>query len=333
MTTLQATLDRPPWLNLRGAFAATTCTAIADVQAPGGFSDYLAWAVAGVLLMVAAIGWRLLRKTAARHAETNAKVAPLEAQHAKALDKIRGFSESQRRFVGILAQEISAPLATIVIHADLILASRGDPATVQHHARSLVEDARHLTGLIESLLHLAQPLEQEDTSRHVPLHFHDLVVDAVRRCQSLAGARGVSVVPTLAETGTGASVEVLGNAALLLTMIENLLHNAVLSAPRGTRVDLHVKLQGEEVVLSVHDLGARLETDRLDSLFEGLFPVPIPARPSTGTGLGLAIAKRVAEHHHGTIALRNVPEGGCEFEVQLPRWRAEGPPQVDGAPR
>jgi hypothetical protein len=34
----------------------------------------------------------------------------------------------------------------------------------------------------------------------------------------------------------------------------------------------------------------------------------------------------------GTIALRNVAEGGCEFEVQLPRWRAEGPPGAAGAP-
>jgi signal transduction histidine kinase len=97
-------------------------------------------------------------------------------------------------------------------------------------------------------------------------------------------------------------------------------------------VDLQVRLQGEEVVLSVRDLGARLEVDGLDSLFDGLFPVAIPSRPSTGTGLSLAIAKRVAEHHRGTIALRNVAEGGCEFEVQLPRWRAEGPPEAARAP-
>lgn len=332
MTTLQATLDRPPWLNLRGAFAATGCIAIADAQVPVVFSDYLVWGIAGAMLVVAANSWRLLRKTAARHAETNARIAPLQAQHARALDKIRDFSDSQRRFVGVLAQEISAPLATIVIHADLILASGGEPATVQHHARSLVEDARHLSALVESLLHLAQPLEQEDTSRHVPVHFHDIVVDAVRRCQSLAGARGVTVVPTLAETGNGASVEVLGNAALLGAMIENLLHSAVLSAPRGTRVDLQVKLQGEEVLLCVRDLGAGLDPDHVDSLFEGLFQVPTQPRPSTGTGLSLAIARRVAEHHRGTVALRNVAEGGCEFEVQLPRWRAEGPPEAAGAP-
>jgi signal transduction histidine kinase len=115
-------------------------------------------------------------------------------------------------------------------------------------------------------------------------------------------------------------------------MIENLVRNAVLSAPRGTRVDLHVRIQGDEVLLFVRDHGAKIDDDRLCSVFGGFFPVPIPPRPSAGTGLGLAIAKRVAEHHRGTLSLRNIPEGGCEFAVQLPRWRPESLPDVNGHP-
>src|SRR5689334_15734066 len=59
-------LDRPPWLNLPGAFAATACTTIGDAQALRVVTDYLAWAIAGAMVLVAANYRRLLRKTAAR---------------------------------------------------------------------------------------------------------------------------------------------------------------------------------------------------------------------------------------------------------------------------
>ena len=83
------------------------------------------------------------------------------------------------------------------------------------------------------------------------------------------------------------------------------------------------RLQGEEVLLCVRGHGIWLESEHLDSLLDGSFPVPVLPGPSNGTGLGLVIAKRVAEHHRGSIALRSVPEGGGEFEIQLPRWRTD----------
>jgi signal transduction histidine kinase len=315
---------RSPWL-LRGSCIATAFwPAAVEGGDPGIF-----WPIVTLLAACAAIAlgtsWWRQRKLAGEVAATDAEKAPMRAALDKAHSRIKAFSDSQGRFVGNLAHEIRGPLATAVIHADLLLASCNEPVTVQRYARSVAEDMRHLSGLVESFLRLARPLAQEDTSHHVPVHIHDLALEAVRRCQSLASTREVRVVPMLAESGD-LSVEVLGDAVLLEAMIENLLRNAVLSAPRGTQVDLHVRLQGEEIVLSVRDHGARIEDDQLDSVLHGFFEVPTPPRPTAGTGLSLAIAKRVAEHHRGTISLRNVPEGGCEFEVQLPRWRPEGRP-------
>lgn len=272
------------------------------------------------MLLLAATTWLRFRHCAARLAAAVVRADRTQVQLDAAQGKIRNFSDSQSRFVGNLAHELEAPLATVLIHADLLLASSGEPATVQRYAKSVAEDMRHLSGLVESFLRLARPLAQEDNSRHVPVPFHDLVLEAVRRCQSLAAAREVRVVPVLEAR---ASVEVLGDAVLLESMIENLVRNAVRAAPRGSDVDLHVRTQGAEVVLSVRDRGSMIDDEQLGSVLDGFFQVPSP--PRVGTGLSLAIAKRVAEHHRGTISLRNAVEGGCEFEVQLPRWHADGP--------
>jgi signal transduction histidine kinase len=43
------------------------------------------------------------------------------------------------------------------------------------------------------------------------------------------------------------------------------------------------------------------------------------SRETGGTGLGLTIARNIAERHGGTLTLRNLPEGGLEATLAIPR--------------
>lgn len=287
-------------------------------------SASIPWIAASTLLLAAIVVAGLYLSAMSRAAAAVAQLGASSGALDVALLKIRSFAESQRRFVGNLAREIDAPLATARVQANLLLASIGETALVERYARSLAEDMGHLSGLVQSFLRLVSPVTQDGLNRHVPVPFHDVVLEAVSRCKALAASRFVTVVPTLAETNSSA-VEVLGDAVLLESMIENLLRNALLAAPRGTRVDLRVIINGDEVLLSVRDRGASIDKASLDIAVEEFFQVPTPARPVSGTRLSLAIARRVAEHHHGSLSLRNLEDGGCLFEVQLPRWRSDGP--------
>lgn len=286
-------------------------------------SSTTAWLVVASLAALSALLWVLFRRASTRADDASLRATVTQASLDEAVGKVFHFSDSQARFVGNLAMEIESPLATASLHADLLLSSSNEPATVQRYARGIAEDMRHLSDLVSSFLRLARPFGQEDISRHVPVPFYDVTLEAVRRRQTLAASRDVSVVPLLADSDADAMVEVMGDAVLLEAMIENLLRNAVLAAPRGSSVDLKVTLHGDDVALSVRDHGSKIDEAAIASVFEGFFQVPAPPRPVAGSGLSLAIARRVAEHHRGTISLRNVADGGCEFEVQLRRWRSD----------
>ena len=322
------------WL-LLGSFvltvgAAAVMWAAARSQVPGS----IAWALAGALLALAATGWLVLRHAAAEMTAKNAEIVEFEARLASKRARIEGYARAQGRFVGNIAHELKTPLTLVLSQIDLLTTSCTDPAAVRRYAKSIAGDMRHLSDLVDSFLRLARPFAQADTRHHVPIFFHDVVVEAVHRSQPLAYDHGVSIVTTLAETSNGdAGLEVMGDAVLLGAMVENLARNAVRFSPRGAKVEVIVETRGESIVLQVRDHGTGIAAENLTSVFDWFFDAATHKRQTTGTGFGLAIVKRVAEHHGGTITLRNRTEGGCEFEITLPRWRAgESPWLHEDAP-
>src|SRR5690606_12502825 len=141
------------------------------------------------------------------------------------------------------------------------------PATVERYGRSLLLDVQHLQGMVESYLRLATPLAQEDTSHHVPVHVHDVLLAAAHRCRFVASTREVTIAPELGTTADGAPVEGRGDAGLLAAVLEALGRNAVLSARRGSSGDLRVGLIGKEVRVAVVHRGPPLDAAETECAF------------------------------------------------------------------
>lgn len=277
-----------------------------------------AWFACGLLLAALLIGIRARRHDRLGTAKLRNQLDRTQARFVES-------SNSQGRFVGNIAHEIKTPLVAMIAQTDLLLRCCDDPAVVHRYATSISEDARHLSDLVESFLRLARPFAQADTSHHVPVFVHDFVLDSVRRSLALAREQGVSVVPMLVDVCNGdAALEVLGDAVLLEAMIENLVRNAVHCSPRGSNVELTEKLSNGSVALHVRDHGTGIAAEHRETVFDWFFRSPGLTLASSGTGFGLAIAQRVAEHHGGSITLRDHPGGGSEFVVTLPR-HAGGP--------
>ena len=302
------------------------------VQAQTWGAHVQALAIVAGLSALMAIGWLIANRAAVAKVLATARMGSLRTRMAGTRIRLEDILHSQGRFVGNIAHELKSPLATAMVQVDLLRRCSDDQAAVQALARSIGADLQHLADLVSSFLRLARPLAQADTSHHVPVDVHDFVTEAVAHCQPFAQQCGVGIVTTLANPGDDGAPEVLGDAVLLRAMIENLLRNAVRFSPRESQVALQVHWRGDLVVLTLTDRGTGVAAADLESVFEWFFTDTGQRLPSSGTGFGLAIAKRVAEHHGGTIALRNLPAGGCEFEVLLPCWRSGDPPAAAAPP-
>jgi len=140
------------------------------------------------------------------------------------------------------------------------------------------------------------------------------LVDEVAAAAVLdANARGI----TLSVLPVEAGVAIEADRQILTAVIGNLLQNAFkFTRPRST-VTLRVESSTDRVRIEVEDECGGLPGGNGQALFR---PFEQRSADRTGLGLGLAFSRWGAEANNGRILTRNLPNRGCIFTVDLPRF-------------
>lgn len=108
---------------------------------------------------------------------------------------------------------------------------------------------------------------------------------------------------------------VLADRALLLTMLQNLVSNAIKYAPRGP-VLVGCRRRGDRVSICVADRGRGIADDHLPRLFDEFYRVrPLGAPDTQGAGLGLSIVKRLGAVMGLNVTLRSRPGYGTAVAI------------------
>ena len=105
-------------------------------------------------------------------------------------------------------------------------------------------------------------------------------------------------------------------------IFSNLLSNAVKYSPENTQINVGIKADGEEWIVSVKDRGNRIPDEYKEIIFERF--KRIEKRGVKGTGMGLSIVKRIVDIHKGKVWVEDNPEGGNIFLVMIPAKRSDG---------
>jgi two-component system, OmpR family, sensor histidine kinase CpxA len=92
--------------------------------------------------------------------------------------------------------------------------------------------------------------------------------------------------------------------------LDNVLRNAIEYSPMDSRVDVELRQERGEAVLTVRDYGSGVPDLMLASIFEPFFRVDESRESSTGgLGLGLAIVRRTVLLHGGSVTASNAKPG------------------------
>ncbi len=130
-----------------------------------------------------------------------------------------------------------------------------------------------------------------------------------------ANAAGVSMSTDLGEPG----VRIEGDRQLLGSAVTNLLQNAFKFSRPGGHVSLRTNASARSVRIEVEDECGGLPDGMSGQLFEAFHQEGLDR---SGLGLGLLISTRAVQSMKGNLRVRNIPEHGCVFTIELPRLAA-----------
>ncbi len=230
------------------------------------------------------------------------------------LVRTRSLMDQQRRFIADAAHELRTPITALSLQAEN-LDSVSLPERARERLAALRQGMRRTRHLLEQLLVLARHEAPLVNHCGMPLSALDgAAKEVVADLLPHALDRGIDLGFRLVEP-----LIVRAEPVMLMTIVRNLLDNALRAAPRAGSIDVGVYREGEAAVLQIEDTGPGVAPTDLERIFEPFFRGSHPQ--GEGSGLGLSIVKRVLESLGGSIALENIDgagRSGLRATVRLP---------------
>ena len=255
-------------------------------------------------------------------AEENARLLEESQQYALML---READQRKDEFLATLAHELRNPLAPLRNGLQIWRMSP-DHSTIDEIRTMMDRQLTHMVRLIDDLLDVSRVSQGKIELRLERIHLKDAVNAAIEVSQPLIELHKHTL-----------KVELNADLTRFAQIISNLLNNAAKYTPDGGKIVLSVKLDGEDVVLSVTDNGTGIPKEMLPKVFELFTQVGRNLeRSQGGLGIGLALVRQLVEMHGGTIRSESAGLGqGSTFSLRvkrlLPSVQTVSAPQLEAS--
>ena len=247
----------------------------------------------------------------------------LEEDLVAARDAAEAANRAKSEFLSLMSHEFRTPLNSILGFGRLLDASDLAPAD-RESVEYILGSGETLLRMIDRVLDFARL----ETGR-IDLAMETVLAgDAVRRALELVRPLATGFQTVIDERGTQDGIEVRANGQRLVTVIWDLLDNAVRHGGAGVvHVSVVVESAGGGLArIRVTDDGVGMDEDQVQHAF-----TPFLSGSDGGAALGLSLGRRLVEAMGGTLEIESRLGAGTISTITLPEWRADGPGSGDRA--
>jgi signal transduction histidine kinase len=227
--------------------------------------------------------------------------------------RLQELERHKDEMAGLVGGELRAPLRLMATY----LEDLGRTGFHDHELADLVGHAAaaHVRGLSDLLGHLTSMAEAgvgSDSLHMRPIDLTRMTQRAVEAIRPIAATKQIWIL----NHAGGPSMPILADPVRLEQVLMHLLFAAVKYTPPGGRVRVGTEIEsGPTVRLDDMDLPDGMRPDLFPHLYYGAIanPSDVP-----GPDHGLAVAKKILDAHHATVALSDRPGDGTSLHVVFP---------------
>jgi signal transduction histidine kinase len=232
----------------------------------------------------------------------------------QAEDRLLAADRRKDEFLAMLAHELRGPLAPIR-NASELLARTPDRKT-QSVSEILKRQTRHLSRLVDDLLDVSRITRGLVELQLRPTNLADVIGVAIESVEPMIREKRHTIRVDL---GT-AALHTNGDSARLVQCIANVLTNSAKYTDPGGTIDVQLREDAGQAVISVRDNGVGVSSNLLPHIFDLFVQADRSLdRAQGGLGIGLSVVKQLVEMHGGTVTAQSDGDGkGTCMEIRLP---------------
>ena len=235
--------------------------------------------------------------------------------------------DATENFAADVSHEIKNPLASLRSALDGLKTVK-DPDLRQQLLDIADSDVLRMDRLITDISEVSRVDAQLTRTRFEPIDLGEMIEMglASREASGLNQGREIA----FARPRRGVAM-VMGEAARLERVINNLLDNAVSFSPPDGLVQISATRTHDRINIRIADQGPGVDEAEREAIFRRFHTVrPDDEGFGKHSGLGLAIARTIIEGHQGKIEVHDREDGetGACFEISLPAIDDIIPPEV-----
>lgn len=234
-------------------------------------------------------------------------------------------AESWRQvFLGVLGHDLRGPLSAIMLTSEVMSRmARDTPLSAQ--AERLIASGKRMSTLLDDLL------DHSRTSLGMGIRITrgdaDLRDELAQEVDLLRATWPELRIEWHAPEQVAGSFD----ASRVREALANLVNNAVKYGAERGAIQVALRNDGDNILLSVHNLGTAIPQETLNTMFDPLRRGPARAHEGedASLGLGLFVVQQVAKAHGGNVTADSAAQG-TTFTMRLARrqsqWDAPGQP-------
>jgi two-component system phosphate regulon sensor histidine kinase PhoR len=229
----------------------------------------------------------------------------------------RRLADIKNEFISNITHELKTPIATVSVAIEALRSFNAsmDPQRTKEYLDISANELQRLSLLVDKVLKLSMFEKKEVELRYETLNMKDLVNEVTSSMRLQFEKRNAAV-----NISTEGDTTLEGDRLHLVSVIFNLLDNALKYSPGNPQIDIDMKESGKNVQLVIADSGIGVPAEYQSRVFEKFFRVPTGnLHNAKGYGLGLSYVSHVVKKHEGTLKLESVEGDGSKFFITLPK--------------
>ncbi|RAI87959.1 ligand-binding sensor domain-containing protein [Algoriphagus yeomjeoni] len=266
-----------------------------------------------IFLLLLAYKWRVRTiKAQNLQLENTVKERTTMLKHANL--ELKNHINEKDKLLSIIGHDLRNPFTSIIGYMELLEDEFEDSGNSQHleNIQYLLNVSRNTHNLLENLLHWAIKETKLFEIKAEVIQMSKLIETASAMVSSQADYKKIRLDKFCSE-----NIYVSADQNMILTVMRNLISNAIKFSNQNGIIDIHVQEKEGDVVISVRDHGTGMDEIVLNRLFSKSIQQKRGTLGEVGTGLGLVLCQEIIQKHEGEIWVESQLGKGSTFSFSL----------------